>query len=420
MCVWARRSGKDLVCFNALILKALERVGVYYLIYPTYSQGRRILWDSMTIDGQRFLDYIPPDQIESTNSTEMKIRLVNGSLIQILGSTDYDRLVGTNPVGVIYSEYALQDPKAAQLLRPAIMAQKDSFEVYITTPRGHNAAWELWNIATHNPKIWFSQLLTVEDTGHIPILEIQREIERGEISWDLSRQEYFCDWSMGVQGSYYSRYIDKMRLNNQIGMVPWEPAFKVHLAIDIGVRDSTTIIWWQNIGGCVRILDCYENSKEGLEFYAKIIQGKPYQMGRYIAPHDIAVKEWGSGMTRIEKAKQLGIPFTVAGNYSIEDGIEAVRSTLPKCWIDEVKCKQLIKALENYRQEWDDKRKVYKTTPLHDQWSHFCDGMRYLCTSLPKTRDSRSSEDIDRAYAEAMSGSRAQLPRMFQDTESHF
>jgi hypothetical protein len=163
-----------------------------------------------------------------------------------------------------------------------------------------------------------------------------------------------------------------MRLNNQIGMVPWEPAFKVNLAIDIGVRDSTTIIWWQNIGATVRIIDCYENSKEGLEFYAKIIQSKPYQMGRYIAPHDIAVKEWGSGMTRIEKAKQLGIPFTVAGNYSIEDGIEAVRSTLPKCWIDEVKCKPLIKALENYRQEWDDKRKVYKTTPLHDQWSHFC------------------------------------------------
>ena len=201
----------------------------------------------------------------------------------------------------------------------------------------------------------------------------------------------------------------------KLGIVPWEPAFKVHVSFDLGIRDATSLIWWQNIGQTVRIIDCYENSKQGLEHYAKIIQQKPYQMGRFIAPHDIAVKEWGSGMTRIEKAKQLGIPFTVAPNISIEDGIESVRSTLPKCWFDEKNCKNLIKSLENYRQEWDEKKKVYKSQPLHDIHSNYADSFRYLCLSLPRTRDGRSSEDIDRAYAEAMYGDRHNLPSIFRN-----
>ena len=309
--IWPRRAGKDLVCWNLLIESAWKRVGTYFLVYPTYSQGRKILFDATTIQGDRFLSFLPKEIIESVNITEMKVRLKappgkdSGSLIQVVGSDNYDSLVGTNPLGCIFSEYALQDPRGYQFLRPALTAN-DGWAIFISTPRGKNSLWELWNIASNNSPAWFAERLTVEDTGHISIEEIHNEIARGEISYDLAQQEYWCSFDLGVEGSYYSKYMDNLRLKGQIGPVPWEPAFKVHVALDIGVRDSTSLIWFQCIGQTIRIIDCYEKSKEGLEHYAKIIQQKPYQMGRYIAPHDIAVTEWGSGMTRLAKAKDLG------------------------------------------------------------------------------------------------------------------
>ena len=224
------------------------------------------------------------------------------------------------------------------------------------------------------------------------------------MSEDLIQQEYYCSFDMGVEGSYYAKYIDQARLENRIGIVPWEPSFKVHTAWDIGVRDSTCIIWFQTIGQSTRIIDFYENSKQGLEHYANVLFEKPYTYGQHIAPHDIAVKEWGSGMTRIEKAKQLGIKFRTAPQLTIMDGIEAVRSMFNRLWIDEKKCVGLIKSLENYRQEWDERRKVYKTQPLHDSNSHAADAMRYLAITLPKLRDGLTQEDIDKKYKEKLYG----------------
>lgn len=416
--IWPRRAGKDLTAFNYLIRAALRKVGVYFIIYPTYSQGRKILWDSMTNDGTRFLDFIPPELIEGTNSTEMKIRLKNGSLIQVVGSDNADALVGTNAIGMIFSEFALQDPRAYQFLRPVLTAN-GGWALFISTPRGKNSFWELYQIATNNPDVWFVSKLTVLDTGHISLHEIEREKATGEMSDDLIQQEYFCSFELGVEGAYYVKYLDRMRIKGQIGIVPFEVGFKVHTCWDIGVRDSTSIIFFQTIGQTVRIIDCYENSKVGLEHYVKILDEystkNGYKYGRHFAPHDIAVKEWGSGMTRIEKAKQLGIKFDVTPDLSISDGIEALRSAFSKIWIDEVKCKQLIKALENYRQEYDVKRKVYKDHPLHDWSSHFADCARYLAINLPKTRDGLSPEELDRRYKEAMYGEHANMPSIFRD-----
>jgi hypothetical protein len=397
-----RRSGKDITAFYLAIRQAIKRVCVIYYIFPTYSQGRKILWDSITNEGKRILDFIPEELIESKNSQEMKIRFINGSLLQIVGSDNYDGLVGTNPQLCIFSEYALQDPRAYQFLRP-ILTANDGKALFISTPRGKNHLWEMYNIAMNSDE-WFAYKLSVLDTQHISLHEIEKEKAEGLMSDDLIQQEYFCSFEMGVEGSYYSKYLDKMRISGQIGQVPWESSFKVHCAFDIGVRDSTSIIWFQTIGQTVRIIDYYENSKEGLEHYIKVLESKPYSRGKCIAPHDIKVQEFGSGITRWEKARQLGVTFTMSNDVGIMDGIEAVRSAFSKIWIDEVNCKDLLKALENYRQEFDVKKKVYKSQPLHNWASHAADAMRYLCVSLPKTRDGASPEDLDRRYQEAMYG----------------
>lgn len=411
--IWPRRAGKDVVAFNLILRAALRKVGVYYYIFPTYAQAKKVIWDSMTNSGERFLDYIPNELIVSCNSQEMKIKLANESLIQLVGSDNIDSLVGTNPRGIIFSEYALQDPRAYQFLRPILLAN-DGWALFVSTPRGKNSFWELYQIAKNSPS-WYCSKLTVEDTQHISLFEIEKERHEGIMSDDLIQQEYFTSFELGVEGAYYAKYMDKLRLNGQIGIVPWEPGFKVHTAWDLGVRDSTTIIFFQNIGATIRIIDSYEKNKEGLEHYAKILSSKPYVYGKHIAPHDIAVQEFGTGMTRLEKARQLGIKFIVAPDLSVVDGIEAVRTTLPKCWFDEKNCKQLIKSLENYRQEYDPKKQVYKNQPLHDIFSHFSDAFRYLAVSLPKTRDGLSAEDIDRNYQEAMYGNDSKMPRFFRD-----
>lgn len=414
MCIMPRRAGKDIAAWNLMIRAAIKKVGVYFYCLPTFRQAKLVIWDSITNDSMRFIDYIPKELIKSTNSQEMKITLINGSLIQLIGSDTYDTsLIGTNPRMIVFSEYALSDSRAYTLAARPIMNANDGVVLIVSTPRGKNSLWELYQIAL-NSKDWFCYKLSLDDTQHVSVHEIEKEIASGEISRDLALQEYWTSFELGVEGAYYAKYLDSMRLKGQIGTVPWEPSFKVYTSWDLGVRDSTTIIFFQIVGQTIRIIDCYEKSKEGLEHYIKVLESKPYSYAKHIAPHDIKVQEFGSGITRIEKARQLGVKFTVAEDISIVDGIEAVRTTLPRTWIDETLCKDLIRALENYRQEYDSKKKVYKTQPLHDKFSHFADCMRYLAISLPKTRDGLSPEELDRRYQEAVYGVE-HMPNFFKD-----
>lgn len=417
LAILPRRAGKDICGFNLVLRAALRKIGVYYYIFPTYAQGKKVIWDSITNDGDRFLDYIPKELIRATNSQEMKITLNNGSLIQIVGSDNFDSLMGTNPRGVVFSEYALQDPRAYQYIRPILIAN-EGWALFLSTPRGKNHLWELYKRASESPE-WFCLKLTVENTKHISLEEIERDRADGEMSEDLIQQEYYTSFTMGVEGSYYAKYIDRMRLNGQIGLVPHQTGTEVHTAWDLGVRDSTCIIFFQVVGQVIRVIDCYDKTKEGLEHYARVLRDREnregYIYGRHIAPHDMANQEWGSGLTRLEKAKQLGIPFMVLEKHDVNDGIETVRTTFSSMWIDERKCVPLIKAIENYRQVFDPKNKVYNPHPLHDWSSHYADAMRYLCMGQKKLRKGKTPEDLAKIRYEAQNQGRPQLPPVFQD-----
>jgi len=412
--VLPRRAGKDVACWNLAIRQCIRKTMVCYYILPTFAMARRIIWDSVLNNGMRFLDFIPPELVDSMNASDMKIRFTNGSLLQLCGSDNVDSLVGTNPNLIIYSEYALQDPRAYQFMRPIVLAN-DGAMVFVSTPRGKNHFFELFNIAQDNPQ-WFSYRMTVEETGHIPLQEIAKERAEGLMSEDLIQQEYYVSFSAGVEGAYYSRYLDKMKLDGRITSVPWEVSYRVHTAWDLGVNDPTTIIFFQVCGQIIRIIDCYTNNDKGLDHYAKILSEKEYVYGKHIAPHDIQVREFAAGgVKRIDMARKLGINFVIAPNIPIEDGIECCRATLGRVWIDEKKCVLLIKALESYRREFDSKRKVYKDHPLHDWSSNFADSFRMLCVNLPKTRDDLTvAAELDKRYKEAVTGE-AEIPDFFKD-----
>jgi phage terminase large subunit len=392
-----------------MVRQAVRKVGVYMYCLPTFSQCRRVIWDSITNDGTRFIDFIPPDLIKAVNSQELKITLINGSVIQLIGSDSYNTsLVGTNPRMVVFSEMALADSDAFKFVLPIINGNGGSL-IAVSTPRGKNHFYDLFQIAQES-KDWFCEKLSVRDTQHISLEVIQQDIDDGLMSADLVQQEYFTSFFVGHEGSYYAKSIDKLRLNGQIGNVNWDASFPVFTCWDLGYSDSTAIIFYQVIGKVIHIIDSYSKNKEGLHHYIDVVLSKPYRYAQHYGPHDLCVKEFSNGISRLDTAKQLGLKFetrengtkSVLPNLSIMDGIEAVRAALPKMWFDETKCKDLIKALENYRQEYDNKYKVYRDKPLHDQYSHYADAMRYLALSLSCMKNVDSSpQELDRRYREA-------------------
>lgn len=380
--VWHRRAGKEKTCWNYLISKAVQKVGIYYYFFPHFSQGRKILWDGVDKDGFRFLDHIPPELIDGTpNSTEMKIRLRNGSLIQIIGTNNIDSIVGTNPIGCVFTEYALQDPKAWQLIRP-ILVENGGWAVFNFTPRGANHGKDLFEMAERNPD-WFCQILTVKDTGVVSEDDIQKERDAG-MSEDFIQQEFYCSFTLGVEGSYYAKYLQECRDENRISNVPWAKQSRVNTAWDLGYGDSCAIIFYQCIGNEIHVIDYHEGHGEGLPYYAGILKDKPYIYADHFAPHDIDSHAFSSGLSAKEVGSSLGIKFITLPTLKLrlEDGIEAVRGIFPRLYIDENKCKHLIKCLENYRKEFDMKMDTYKDRPRHDKWSHGADAMRYLAIAV--------------------------------------
>ena len=156
--------------------------------------------------------------------------------------------------------------------------------------------------------------------------------------------------------------------------------------------DSMTIWFCQQIGVNFRFIDYYENSGEGFTHYAQVLQKKGYLYGRHYAPHDIAVRELGTGKSRFEVARNLGITFNIAPKLEVDDGINAARSILRSCWFDVDKTHRGLNCLKNYRKEWDEKNKVFKTFPKHDWASHGADafrtfavGFREITRSIPQT-----------------------------------
>jgi hypothetical protein len=403
--VWHRRAGKEIACWNYMIREACcGRTGTYVYFFPTSRLGRRILWDGANKDGKRFIDYIPSELIEGQpNSVEMKIALKNGSVIQIMG-TDNILNVGINPIGCVFSEFSLQDPKSWSFVRP-ILRENEGWAVFNFTPRGKNHAFDLYQMAYLNDD-WFCQKLTIDDTGVLS--KDDMDVERNEgMSENLIQQEYYCNFDQGIEGSFYAKYLNEAEKDERIGNVPYDPYAKVDTYWDLGVSDSTTIIFAQCVGQEIHIIDSYSNEGEGLDHYARVVEQKArdglWQYGMHCAPHDIRVRELGHGAkTRLQMARDLGLNFEIVPNLSIHEGIEMARGMWHKLWIDRKKCKYLIKCLENYHRTYNERLNVFSDKPCHDFSSHYADSFRYMGIMQNKTRRSHMSEDeannLERMY----------------------
>jgi hypothetical protein len=361
-------------------------VGAYYYFFPTYKQGKKILWYGMDRDGFRFMNHFPKEIRKRTDNGEMLIETVNGSIFQIIGTDNIDSVVGTNPVGCVFSEYSLQDPRAWDFTRP-ILAENGGWAVFNFTPRGDNHGKAIKDLAMADPKRWYCQVLTVDDTKVIPqvILDQERkEIIAKDGNDALYQQEYMCSFDVPIQGAYYAQQLMLADEEGRISNVPVDTGLQTHTVWDLGINDTTAIWFYQVAGQEIRFIDYYEASGEGLAHYIKILQDKGYIYGEHYAPPDIEVRELGTGKSRKETAQSLGINFRVVPKLPIDDGIDAGRSILSKCWFDKIRCERGLNALKSYHKEWDEENKCYRNHPEHDWSSNGADSFRYFAVSYKK------------------------------------
>jgi len=389
MAVWHRRAGKDDVCLHHTSLAAnVDRVGNYWHCLPEYSQARKAIWTAINPHtGKRRIDEAFPIELRSnTQEQEMFIRFKNGSTWQCIGSDTYNQTVGASVAGVVYSEWALANPSAWAYHRPMI-EENNGWAIFITTPRGRNHAHAMYNHAKQSPD-WFAELLTAKDTGSLSdeqLAEAQSEyvaLYGADVGQAQMRQEYFCDWQASILGAYYALEMAAVRSEGRVLEVEALPDQYVHRAWDLGVTDDTSIWWFQVQGAQPVILDCYSASGAGLDHYVEQIAKREAQYGwrrgnEYV-PHDAKVKEWGSGRTRVETMQGLGLKPLLVPFATFQDGINAARRTLPLC-VFHPRCETGgLDALEQYRREWDDEKKAFRVTHVHDWTSHPADAFRYL------------------------------------------
>lgn len=379
-----RRWGKDDVALNWTAVAALQRPASYWHCLPEYEQGRKAIWDAVNPHtGKRRIDEAFPPEIRDTKDEQkMFIRFLNGSSWQVIGSDRFDATVGAGVAGIVYSEWALANPSAWAYHRP-MLEENHGWSAFITTPRGRNHAKSMFDMAAGNPK-WFAEVSTVHDTGALSPEQIDESLKEyvalyGE---DIGRaqfdQEYLCSFNAAILGAFYAREMLAVRSEGRIDEIEPIPGQPVHTAWDIGVRDSTAIWWWQVVGSQVFILDCYVAHGVGVDHYAEVCHSKPYQRGIDYVPHDAHVKEWGTGKTRIETMQALGLRPHAIPLASKMDGINAARRTLARC-VFHPRCENAgIAALEQYRREWDDEKKTFKASEVHDWTSHPADAFRYL------------------------------------------
>lgn len=368
-----RRFGKTVAALNHLIREAVlndKETPRYAYIAPTYGQAKRVAWDYL-------VKYTTP--LGGTNNiSELRVDFW-GRRIQLYGSDNPDSLRGQFFDGVIIDEVGDQNPKIwTDIVRPALTDRK-GWCLFIGTPKGHNHFKELRDRAEKEDG-WGLLEFKASETGVVD--EVELKAAKNEMGEDKYRQEFECSFDAAVEGSYFGQILNELEAKKHMQEIPREELSRTFTAWDLGMGDSTSIWVAQLVGTEVRLLDYYENHGVGLDHYVKWIRNNDYEKAEHILPHDVRVRELGTGKSRMEMLEEAGLQIKIAPRMSLDDGIQAVRRLLPRCWFNVPKVQIGLNCLRNYRRDYDEKRKIFYERPLHDWSSHGSDSFRYLALGL--------------------------------------
>jgi hypothetical protein len=368
-----RRMGKTVSAINHLIRDAVlnqKEAPRYAYIAPTYGQAKRVAWDYL-------VKYTEP--LGGTNNiSELRVDFW-GRRIQLFGSDNPETLRGQYFDGVILDEIGDQNPKIwTDIVRPAL-ADRKGWCLFIGTPKGHNHFKELRDRAEKEDG-WGLLEFKASETGVVDDTELKAA--KNEMGEDKYRQEFECSFDAAVEGSYYGQILNELEDKKHMQEIPREELSRTFTAWDLGMGDSTSIWVAQLVGTEVRLIDYYENHGVGLDHYVKWIKDNDYLKAEHILPHDVRVRELGTGKSRMEMLEESGLEVKIAPRMGLDDGIQAVRRLLPRCWFNVPKVQTGLNCLRNYRRDYDEKRKIFYERPLHDWSSHGSDSFRYLALGL--------------------------------------
>lgn len=411
-----RRWGKDEVALHRAACAAFERIGNYWHCLPEYAQARKAIWDAVNPhSGKRRIDEAFPVQLRRrTRNDEMLIEFVNGSTWQVVGSDSFDRLVGSTPAGIVYSEWALADPAVRAYLRP-IIAENNGWQVFITTPRGRNHAYTTFKAAERAMLAGqdaFAQVMDANETGVFSQAQLDAELAAyiADYGEDYGRakfeQEYLCSFEAANLGAILARALG---IAEKEGRITDDVAFDelgqpLEIFADIGRRDTATWWFWQPMIGGYQIVDhdsgwgidaeewC-QRLDERIRRYA--LQGRKSALGKIWLPHDARAKTFAAKRSAVEifiqhyGADRVGI----TPNSSKADRITAARVLTPRVRFHATKCESGLNALRAWSYEYDEEKKVFSSEPKHDWASHDGDGYSYGCLVMeqanppPKPKD---------------------------------
>jgi len=422
---WHRRAGKDSCSINGLAIASQLRTGTYWHLLPTLNQGRKVVWNGVDSSGRRIIHQaFPKELIEVSNENEMNLRLKGGSYYQVVGSDNYNSLVGSNPIGVIFSEWALSDPAAWDFVRPILLENK-GFAAFITTPRGKNHAYKQWKQARKPGSNWFTSSKTIRDTfrnnGERIITEEDIQSERDEgVADEIIEQEYYCSWEGINFGSIFGRQLGKCE-NQQIDYdEPFIPDLPVFSAWDLGHSDATAIWFYQIVNGEVHIVHFLEGTGRDADDWLDELETLPYALGTPALPHDAKNKTFATKLSARERFIARGLTPYIVPNMSVAMGIQAARALIPSVWFNTASkaVEKGLEHLEAYHYEWDEEAKVFSTTPEHDEHSHPADAFRMLALSKNVTEQcnkTRKTTATGPKYFNTPLGRALNLENLFAD-----
>jgi hypothetical protein len=316
---------------------------------------------------------------QQANEQELEITLVNGAKIRLFGADNADAMRGLGFDGVLLDEFGDFKPSVwGSIIRPAL-SDKQGWAVFMGTPKGKNQFWDVYQTSRMNPEEWFSLRLKASDSGILPQSEI--EAVKAQISEDQLMQEYETNFEAAIIGAFYGVEMRMAADDGRITEVKYDPSLSTYTAWDLGYRDDTAIWWYQVVKGEIHIIDYHSVSGASIPEIAKVVLKKPYHYTKHYLPHDARAKTLAAqGKSIIEQLGEfLGLSnLAIVPDLSVQDGIQAVRMTLPRCYFDEEKCLEGIEALRQYQREWDEDKKSFRSSPKHDWTSHGSDAMRML------------------------------------------
>ena len=382
-----RRMGKTTLALYCLIHDAYacpRPAPRYGYIAPLFRQAKSIAWDAL----RRLLQPLPGVKF---NEAELRADLHTGARLQLYGSDSPDTLRGLYFDGVVLDEAAQMRPRLwPEIVRPAL-ADRAGWAIHISTPLGHNAFYDLYRQAQDEPD-WHTALYKASETGIVPQAEL--DSARAIMSPEQYAQEFECSFESALIGSYYGSYLATAQQEGRLTSVPWQSEHPVHTAWDLGVHDATAIWFVQAVGQALHVIDYLEATDHGLEWYVRVLKDKPYVYGRHYFPHDIAARDWSQdGRTRLQIAEQLGLkPAVVVPQTQVATQIQAVRTLMSRLRFDASACHQGLEALKAYRREWDETRRTWRDTPLHDWSSHAAAALACLALGYSDPRKPVTTE----------------------------